>query len=248
MLVFGDRIRMISVGGSYCPPFLIDYFTNELKIPIYQGYGLTEHSPMISLNTIDSNRIGSVGKLFSGIQTKISKEDEFMVFSPSLMLGYVDSVHPHSNKISLSSPFDKDGFFNTGDKAYLDNDGYLYITGRTKDEYKLLNGKYVNPIYLESCYQTSAWIEQIFVYANETRTNNHCLVYSSRSNASKSIIEKELENISTKYNINKYEIPNKIHLLVHPLKQEDGYLSLKMEWKRDFVIKNISRLKKKKNS
>lgn len=229
--LFGDRLRMMSVGGSSCSSELMEHFENRFQIPIYQGFGMTETSPMISLNSPNAQKIGSVGKLLSDVKVKIDDDEQILVQSPSLMIGYLDEIDD-TNQIKTSLPNIK-GWFPTGDKGSMDNDGYLLIKGRIKHEYKLSNGKYVNPGYIESLLSSSPCFDQVLVIPSDSRDYNVCLVYTKLS-AREAI--KEVEKIC-QGKIEKYEIPRKVFLLHSPFTVENGLLSIKLEPKRQEIIK-----------
>lgn len=238
-LVFGDNIRMISVGGSKCNPELIEYFKNNYDIPVYQGYGMTETSPMISLNSVDNSNIKSVGKPLPGIDIKLSTKNEILIKGDNLMLGYLDNID--NNIITLNKPFENN-YFNTGDIGYLDNDNYLYINGRTKSAYKLSNGKYINPSYIESILGISSYIDQIFVYG-EGLNDNKCLVYINQEMRIKSDIKRLIiEDINkiSKGKLESYEIPKDIKIIDEPLTIDNGCLSNKLDYKREFIMKKYN--------
>jgi long-chain acyl-CoA synthetase len=240
-LVFGNNIRMISVGGSKCNPELIEYFKNNYDIPVYQGYGMTETSPMISLNSVENNNIKSVGKPLLGIDIKFSNKNEILVKGDNLMLGYLDNIN--NDIIETCKPFE-DNYFNTGDTGYLDNENYLYINGRTKSAYKLSNGKFINPSYIESILGISSYIDQIFVYG-EGCNNNKCLIYISEETKKK--IKSDLNTfilneirIIAKDKLEPYEIPKEIKILEEPLSITNGCLSNKLDYKREFIINKFN--------
>lgn len=239
-LVFGNNIRMISVGGSKCNPELIDYFNNNYGIPIYQGYGMTETSPMISLNSIEYNNIKSVGKLLPGVDIKFSDNNEILVKGDNLMLGYLDNID--NDIIKTCKPFE-DNYFNTGDTGYLDNNNYLYINGRTKAAYKLSNGKYINPSHVESVLGVSSYIDQIFVYGDGS--NNKCLIYINeeskckiKSDINKFILD-DINKIS-KDKLESYEIPKEIKIIEEPMTIDNGCLSNKLDYKRAYIMKKYN--------
>jgi long-chain acyl-CoA synthetase len=238
-LVFGDNIRMISVGGSKCNPELIEYFDRNYGIQVYQGYGMTETSPMISLNSIENNNVKSVGRLLSGVDIKFSENKEIFVKGDNLMLGYLDNID--DNIINICKPFDN-GYFNTGDIGYLDDDNYLYINGRSKAAYKLLNGKYINPSHIESVLGVSSYIDQIFVYGDGCDYNK-CLIYVNKDIKIKSNIKKLILDDIKKISENRlenYEIPRELQIIEDPFTIDNGCLSNKLDYKRDYIMKKFN--------
>jgi long-chain acyl-CoA synthetase len=155
--VFGGNIRVIFCGSSKLQPRLARIF-NAADIPIMDGYGLTETSPVISVNSPNDYgmRIGSIGKPVNNVTIKIAQDGEILSKGPNNMLGY------YKNDMKTESSFEDD-YFKTGDLGELDEDGFLYITGRKKEAFKTSGGKYVNPSKIESELKKSVFIEQIMV-------------------------------------------------------------------------------------
>lgn len=154
----------------------ISYFFTDIKIPVYDCYGLTETSPAVTLNSPTENRVKSVGKPIKDVRVVIDKsggqdndEGEIIVFGPNLMQGY------HKKETETKKVMTKDGGFRTGDCGRLDKDGFLYITGRFKEQYKLSNGKYVFPNAIEEEIKLLPLVENAVVYG-EQRDFNICLI------------------------------------------------------------------------
>ena len=229
--LFGDQLRMMSVGGSYCSSELIEHFDERFQIPIYQGFGMTETSPMISLNSPNAQKIGSVGKPLNNVKIKIDYDEQILVRSPSLMLGYLDEIDD-KNTIKTSLP-NIEEWFPTGDKGYMDNEGYLFIKGRVKHEYKLSNGKYVNPGYLESLLLSSSNFDQVLVIPSDNMDYNICLVHT------KLLVNDAFQEVQKicQGKIERYEIPRKVFLLQSPFTVDNGLLSIKLEPKRQEILK-----------
>jgi long-chain acyl-CoA synthetase len=202
----------------------------EYNIKVYQGYGMTETSPMISLNTVKNNKIGSVGKLLRHVDIKFNYQDEILVKTPSLMLGYLSEVDEFSNHLELCQTNKE--WFATGDKGYMDGEGYLYIDGRISTEYKLSNGKYCNPQFIESLVLNCNNVDQAMVFSNKDNEYNEMLVYSTCHDRKKIILEIEKQWIGK---LQKYEIPQKIYLMKEPFCVENDTLTLKLEHKRKKV-------------
>ena len=232
--LFGDRIKMISVGGSYCPPLYIEHFKERFGVPIYQGFGMTETSPMISLNSPSHNLIGSVGQPLQNVEIKIDSQGQVLVRSPSVMLGYLDYID--ENNIIHTKHILENQWLPTGDKGFLKDD-YLFINGRIKNEYKLSNGKYINPLHLESLILKSPLIDQAIVFPSICNNHNICIVYtdSTQTDISKEIL-KYLDTVE------KYEIPKEYYFFKDPCSIENGLLSLKLEPKRQEIIKQWKNL------
>jgi long-chain acyl-CoA synthetase len=150
-----DRVVFL-VSGSATLHRDISLTFAAFDVPICEGYGLTETSPVISVNRIDDIRYGSVGRPIPGVAVKIADDGEILVKGPNVMRGYyhVDAVQ---------QPFTPDGWFMTGDIGHLDADGFLWITDRKKELFKTGTGKYVAPSRVEAAIKRSIYVAQVFV-------------------------------------------------------------------------------------
>lgn len=231
-LVFGHRIRRISVGGALCPPKLVSFMSEEYRVPTLQGYGMTETSPMISLNSIYENRIGSVGKPVKNVRIDFSNENnEVLVRGDNVMSGYLKFI-TKENVFILEHP---DGWFSTGDKGYMDKDGFLYINGRTKLEYKLSNGKYINPNFIEKLLCLSPWIDQAVVFGDGL-AHNKVIVHGNPENKdAKQMLDHVQELLRGR--VQHYEVPNEIFLAKEPFSLGNGLLTQKLEPNRNKILK-----------
>ena len=162
---FGGNLRIAISGASALSPEVAE-FVNDIGISIYEGYGLSENTAALSVNYPGARRFGSVGKPLPGVRIEIDKsvegskeeDGEVIAYGENIMLGYHNL--PEKTKESIND----DGGLRTGDLGHLDADGYLYITGRVKEQYKLENGKYVAPAPLEESLKLSAYIDQVMLY------------------------------------------------------------------------------------
>ena len=150
--IFGSRITKLISGGAPLSKEIALFFVN-IGVPIYQGYGLTEFSPVISTNYPNSNKVGSCGKIIPSAEVKITENKELLVRGPSVMKGYLNQEELTSKTI------DKDGWLHTGDIAYIDSDGYLFISSRVKEIFKTSTGEYVNAISIEQQLSKNKYIE-----------------------------------------------------------------------------------------
>ena len=151
---FGGNLRIICSGGAYLDPDYVDKF-KEYGITILQGYGMTECSPVISTNLEWENKKGSVGKLLPNCEAKVVDE-EIWVRGSSVMQGYYKM--PEQTAETL-----EDGWLKTGDLGYVDEDDFVYITGRRKNRIILANGEDVSPEELENQRSRSALVKEILV-------------------------------------------------------------------------------------
>jgi len=151
---FGGRVRVWVSGGA---PLGIDtakWFASA-GIAVWEGYGLTETSPVIALNNPVTNRMGAVGKPLSNIELKLADDGELLVRGPSIFAGYWQKSDANAEC------FDADGWFRTGDIAHIDNDGFLYITDRKKELLKTSGGKLVAPQPIENKLKNSVLVGQV---------------------------------------------------------------------------------------
>jgi long-subunit acyl-CoA synthetase (AMP-forming) len=231
-LVFGHRIRRISVGGALCPPKLVSFMSEEYKVPTLQGYGMTETSPMISLNSIYENRIGSVGKPVKNVRIDFSNENnEILVRGDNIMSGYLKFI-TKENVFILEHP---DGWFSTGDNGYMDKDGFLYINGRTKLEYKLSNGKYINPNFIEKLLCLSPWIDQAVVFGDGLAHNKVIVHGNPETKDAKQMLDHVKELLRGR--VQNYEVPNEVFLAKEPFSLGNGLLTQKLEPNRNKILK-----------
>jgi long-chain acyl-CoA synthetase len=160
---FGGRLRYAFSGGAALSKDVAEFIDN-LGILVYEGYGLTETSPIATANTPNGRRIGSVGKPIPKVTIKLEPAEgapegqgEIVVYGPNVMKGY------HNLPEATAAVFNDQGGFRTGDMGRVDADGFVYITGRVKEQYKLENGKYVAPAPLEEKLRLSPYIANIMV-------------------------------------------------------------------------------------
>jgi len=157
----GGRLRLVSSGGAPLAKELADFFW-AVGVPIYQGYGLTETSPIVSTN-YPVNRPGSSGKPIANVHVRIAEGGEILVKGPCIMQGYYKN--PEATREALTP----DGWFSTGDIGHLDKDGYLYITDRKKDLIKTAGGKLVAPQPIENLLKTSPYILNAMVIGDKRK-------------------------------------------------------------------------------
>ncbi len=155
MAKLGGRMRLAASGGAPLPPQIAKIFIG-LGLPLIQGYGLTETSPILTANPIDDNDPSSVGIPLRGIEVKVGENDELIVRGPSIMLGY------WNNPEATSQVIDSAGWFHTGDKVSIENN-HVYITGRLKEIIVLANGEKVPPADMEMAIALDPLFEQVLV-------------------------------------------------------------------------------------
>lgn len=156
----GGNLTNVVVGGAALRPEIPKTFA-EFGVNIFQGYGLTECAPLVAANSPGCDRIGSVGKVVSYMESKIV-DGEIMVKGPGVMLGYYKN--PEATKEAI-----EDGWLHTGDLGYIDEDGFLFITGRSKNLIILDNGKNIYPEELEEKIAHFDGVKEVMVYAEKGR-------------------------------------------------------------------------------
>jgi long-chain acyl-CoA synthetase len=250
---FGGRLRLV-VSGSAALSKEVAEFIDALGIDVYEGYGLTETAPVASVNTPGQRKIGSVGKPLPNVRIVIDtqvtgdpKNGEIIVYGENVMRGY------HNRPEEDAKIFTPDHGLRTGDMGYLDEDGYLYITGRIKEQYKLENGKYVVPSPLEEDLKLSPYIGNVMLYG-ANRPHNVALVVLNVANLEKwaaregvtlgeptknpqvqGLIKSELERLSKDFR--SYERPKSFALVTADFTVENGMLTPKLSVRRNQVLK-----------
>ena len=251
---FGGNLRVAVSGASALSPAVAE-FVNDIGISIYEGYGLSENTAALSVNYPGSRRFGSVGKPLPGVRIEIDKsvegskeeDGEVLAYGENIMLGYHNL--PDKTKESITA----DGGLRTGDLGHLDADGFLYITGRVKEQYKLENGKYVAPAPLEESLKLSAYIDQILLYGFN-RPHNVALIVAAMpaveqyakelgiSGSSESILNEPRIQELFKEQLERYgkdfkgfENPKNFALLSEEWSIDNGLLTPTLKLKREVV-------------
>lgn len=163
---FGGRLKY-AISASATLGREVAELVDAIGLTVYEGYGLTETSPIVAANFPGRRRFGSVGRVIPGVRVVIDtsvgvepNRGEIVVYGPNVMVGY--HQRPEENARALTA----DGGLRTGDLGYLDDDGFLYITGRIKEQYKLENGKYVMPSPLEEELKLSPYMTNAMIYGD----------------------------------------------------------------------------------
>jgi len=200
---FGGHVRYAVCGGAALAPEVAE-FVDSLGITLYEGYGLTECSPIVSANWPGARKLGSVGKPLPGVRVTIdfdvgptSRDGEIIVYGRNVMRGY------HAAPEQTAQAFTRDRGLRTGDLGYIDKEGFLFVTGRIKEQYKLENGRYVVPSPLEAELRSSRYIKSAMVYG-DGRPYNIALVVPDID---------ELREWASEHQVRAYDIPS---LLRHP--------------------------------
>jgi len=247
----GDNFSLI-VSGSSALNISVNRFLRNIGLPVFEGYGMTECSPVISAENPGNAKMGSVGKPISCVKVKISEEGEILVKGASVFSGYF-------NRPDLNSEiFTEDGFFHTGDKGRIDEDGYIWITGRLKEMFKTSTGKYVSPIPIEQALcQSTSLIEAAQVFAEGKKFTSALLFLNVdivknrlkkshisfnpekalKSNRINAFLQKNVDSVNR--HLSEWEKIKKWKAVFATLSTENGLLTPTMKLRRSEVEKTF---------
>lgn len=253
----GNIITLVS--GSAALSKRLNTMFHAAGIPILEGYGLTETSPVIAVNSFENTKIGSVGRPIKNIDVKIQEDGEITVKGPTVTQGY------YKDEKQTREAFTEDGYFKTGDIGILDKDNFLFITDRKKEMFKTSGGKYVAPQVIENLAKASQFIEQIMVvgdgekmptalvqpdfeFAKSWASKNNINIGVSpteiaNSNELKAEIEKEISKINV--HLGKWEQVKKIELTPEIWTEDNGLLTPTLKLKRKAIKEHFIKLYEK---
>jgi long-chain acyl-CoA synthetase len=157
--IFGPRLNWLSAGGAPLPVHVAEGFW-KCGIKLLQGYGLTESSPVITFNTTEHNRIGTIGRPIPGVEVKVGADGELLSRGPHIMKGYWNKPEATAEAI------DAEGWLHTGDLGSIDAGGFVTITGRKKELIVMSSGKKVAPALIEALLVADEYIDQAVVYGD----------------------------------------------------------------------------------
>lgn len=250
---FGGRLKMV-ISAAAALDTEVAELIDALGIVVYEAYGLSETSPGVSTNTPRARRIGSVGKPLPGVTVEIDTsvtgdpvDGEIIIRGPVVMKGY------HNRPDENAKVFTEDGGLRTGDLGHFDDDGFLYITGRIKEQYKLETGKYVMPAPLEEKLQLSPYIANVMLYG-ANKPYNVALVVPELETLAKWAAEHEARVVDPaadqavhellageieKYSagFRHYEIPRKLLVVDEDFSIENDMLTPTLKIKRRNVVR-----------
>ena len=153
--LFGGRLRQAVTGAAPIAPSILEFFY-ACGVPVMEGYGMTETASVASVNTLDAFRFGSVGRALPGVQVRIGEDGEILIKGPNIFEGYYRDAEATLETLV-------DGWLHSGDLGRLDEDGFLFITGRAKDIIITAGGKNITPANLEDALRHNRWISQAVV-------------------------------------------------------------------------------------
>ena len=254
---FGGNLRFV-ISGSAALNRDVAEFVNALGIEVFEGYGLTEASPVVSVNTPDHRKFGTVGRAIPGVTITIDRsvtnhaeDGEIVVRGPNVMSEYYGA--PEDTAKVLTS----DGQLRTGDMGHLDAEGYLVITGRIKEQYKLHNGKYVVPTPLEEHFKLSPYVSNCMLFGAD---KPYCVLIVVPNQSAiqaeaqaRGLAISRLEEDPQVYDIIKTDVtkrakefhaymrPKKLLILSEDFTVENGLLTPSMKVRRQEIISKYNR-------
>jgi long-chain acyl-CoA synthetase len=257
---FGGKLKGAVTGSAMMNPD-IAYFFSDLGIPTYDCYGLTETSPAATMNRPGKNKIGTVGSAIPNVRIEIDSsvvdegadDGEIIVYGPNVMKGY------HNKPDATAQVMTPTGGFRTGDRGKLDDEGYLKVTGRIKEQYKLLNGKYVFPSSIEEDIKLLPLVANAMIYG-EGREFNICLIVPDfevlakpaekmglKNDPAALVANEEVQKMigdaikdALKGSYGSYEIPKQFVFIAEDFSLENGMLTQTLKLKRRVVVDTFS--------
>jgi len=250
----GGNVKYIVTGGAACQVKLLRIF-NAAQIPVYEGYGPTENSPIISINlrTPGGTKFGTVGEVIQGVQYKLEADGEICVAGPSVMLGYY-------KRPDLTAETIIDGWLHTGDIGEIIDGRYLKITDRKKELFKTSGGKYVAPQPIENKMKESPFIEQIMLIGDNKKfvsalivpsfgklkewAKHHGIEYGSNENIIKNtMVLTMIQDIVDEYNqlFNQVEQVKRFALVPREWNVDNGEMTPKLSIRRKIVLDHFAK-------
>ena len=242
--MFGGRIQFIVTGSAPMPLWLLQYF-EQCGVLLLEAYGLSENTVPIAVNRIDAFRFGSVGKLLPENEVRFAEDGELLVRGPGVFDGYWSP--PGIDR----SGFSVDGFFATGDIGAVDDDGFLYLTGRKSEVFKTSGGLRISPSKIEAHYRKLPYIDQIVVFGHGrpfvaalVHVNERLLENTDRVAATSAInprsvrtkVEADIAALGTE--LPGHERIRRFELLEHPFALDRGEMTPSLKLRRDTILRN----------
>ena len=245
----GGRIRFFVSGAAPLSADISKFFYSA-GLPIIEGYGLTESSPVLTLNPLDRIKLGTVGRVIPGVELKIAQDGEILARGPNIMKGYYKLPEATAETV------DADGWLHTGDIGELDSDGYLKITDRKKELLKTAGGKYIAPQPIELAVRRNKFVANAMMYGDRRKfplilivpnfdnlerwAQERGLTYATRAELLRmpdvqAKVEREVMDMLRE--LAKFETPKKVLLLENDFTIESGELTPTLKVKRREVEK-----------
>ena len=243
----GGRIRFFVSGAAPLSADIARFFYSA-GLPVIEGYGLTESSPVLTLNPLDRIKLGTVGRAIPGVELKIAQDGEILARGPNIMQGYYKLPEATTETI------DTDGWLHTGDIGEIDSDGYLKITDRKKELLKTAGGKYIAPQPIELAVKRNKFVANAMLYGDRRKfpiilivpnfdnlerwARERSLTYGTHAELIEladvhAKIEREVMSMLS--HLAKFETPKKVVLLEKDFTIESGELTPTLKVKRRIV-------------
>jgi long-chain acyl-CoA synthetase len=249
--LFGGRIKQCVTGAAPISPEILEFFW-ACGVPVMEGYGMTETSTGFTINRVEDFKFGSVGKPFRGCEVKIAPDGEVLLKGPNIFRGYYKNDQATAETV-------KGGWLHTGDLGRVDEDGFLFITGRKKDIIITAGGKNITPANLENGLKQNQYISQAVVYGDRRPYLTALITLDPESIAGwatehnlgttdvkelrtrpevRELVQKALDEVNSK--VARVEQVKKFEILPHDLTQETGELTPTLKVKRNVVYEKYS--------
>jgi long-chain acyl-CoA synthetase len=241
--LFGGNIRQCSTGAAPIAQEILEFFY-ACGVPVMEGYGMTETSTVASSNRLDAFRFGSVGKPLPGVEAKVAEDGELLLRGDNIFHGYFKNESATSETLA-------DGWLHTGDLGSIDEDGFIYITGRKKDIIITAGGKNITPANLENGLKQNRWISQAVVVGDRrpylvvliTLDPEEVPVFAEQhgiapedvpeSEEMRAAVQEAIDRVNGE--VGRVEQIKKFKILPHDLSQETGELTPTLKVKRNVV-------------
>ena len=244
--LFGGRLRQAVTGAAPIASEILEFFWG-CGVPVLEGYGMTETATASTVSTVGDYRFGTVGRALPGAEIRIADDGEVLVRGPHIFQGYHKMADTSFGAV-------EDGWLHTGDVGRLDEDGYLYITGRKKDIIITAGGKNLTPANLENDMKQTRWVsqavmhgdrrpypvmlvtldeDQVAPWAKEQGIEDTSTAALAQEPKVRELIQAELDKANAKYA--RAEQVKRFFILDHDLSQETGELTPTLKVKRNVV-------------
>jgi long-chain acyl-CoA synthetase len=244
--VFGGELERAVTGAAPIAREILEFFYG-CGIPVLEGYGMTETATVATYSTVENHRFGSVGRALPGLEARIADDGELLIKGPNVFKGYHDNDDASFGAVV-------DGWLHTGDIGRIDEDGYIYITGRKKDIIITAGGKNLTPANLENDMKSNRWVsqavmhgdrrpypvmlitldeEEIVPWARSQGIEDVTVPALARDERVRALVQAELDAANAKYA--RVEQVKRFFILDHDLSQETGELTPTLKVKRNVV-------------
>jgi long-chain acyl-CoA synthetase len=244
--IFGGRVRQAVSGAAPIAKEILEFFYG-CGVPVLEGYGMTETATVATYSTIEHHRFGSVGRVLPGVEARIADDGELLIKGDNIFQGYYRNDDASFGAII-------DGWLHTGDLGSIDEDGYVYITGRKKDIIITAGGKNLTPANLENDLKQARWVsqavmhgdrrpypvmlialdeEEIVPWARDHGIEDTSIAALAENDQVRALIQGELDTANAKYA--QVEQIKRFFILDHDLSQETGELTPTLKVKRNVV-------------